>query len=95
MLQHYPSPLLDSRVSALWTFDTEYQRKLLEIHKNLHLLAGVVEYSREFFRLTFTKLGSETYDRADGNLRQSYSNYAERAQITVDKIAALPSKGGV
>ena len=94
MLQHYPSPLLDSRVSALWTFDTDYQRKLLEIHKNLALLHGIVEQFREYFRLTFTNLSSENHERVEDNLRLSYENYAERARIIVNQTMALPSKGG-
>ena len=93
-LQHYSAPMLDSRVSALWSFDTDYQRKLLAIHKNLALLAAIVDQSREFWRLTFNELSSETYDRVSGNLRQCYANYAERAQIAVDAIAALPPEGG-
>jgi hypothetical protein len=31
MLQKYPVPLLDSRVAALWSFDTSFQRSLLDI----------------------------------------------------------------
>lgn len=34
VLQHYPVPLLDARVSALWSFDTSLQRQLLGIRRN-------------------------------------------------------------
>ena len=92
--QHYSAPMLDARVSALWTFDTDYQRKLLGIHKDLALLAAIVDQSREFWRLTFSELSPEMYGRVSGNLRQCYVSYAERAQILVEKIAALPQEGG-
>ena len=94
MLQHYPAPLLDSRVSALWTFDFPYQRKLLDIHKNIALLDAIVEQFREYFRLTFTQQSPGNHVLIADNLRQSYENYAERACIVVDRIAALPAKGG-
>ena len=31
VLQKYPVPILDTRVSALWTFDTTVQRRLLDL----------------------------------------------------------------
>ena len=89
ILQHYPAPLLDARVAALWSFETDFQRQLLEIHKDLRLLADIVVQSCEFFRLSFTEMSSANYDLAAGNLRQSYRNYAERAKIIVDHIRRL------
>jgi hypothetical protein len=89
LLQHYPAPLLDARVSALWTFDTTLQRQLLELHRNLALLDAIVDQSREFFRLTFNTLSDENYTRVSDNLKQSYSEYAERAKIIVDQIETL------
>jgi hypothetical protein len=89
LLQHYPAPLLDARVSALWTFDTTLQRQLLELHRNLALLDTIVDQSREFFRLTFNTLSDENYTRVSDNLKQSYSEYAERAKIIVDQIETL------
>ncbi|MBY4599705.1 hypothetical protein K3217_29710 [bacterium BD-1] len=89
MLQIYPAPLLDARVSALWSFETTFQRKLLEIHKDLRLLADIVSQSREFFRLSFNEMSSANHDLAAANLRESYRNYAERAKVVVDHIAQL------
>lgn len=93
VLQVYPAPLLDSRVSALWSFETEYQRQLLEIHKDLSLLAEIVQQSREFARLTFNELSSANRELVAGNLRQSYLNYAERARIVVDHVRRLNNVG--
>ncbi|KQY54399.1 hypothetical protein [Lysobacter sp. Root494] len=88
VLQHYPAPLLDARVAALWSFETDYQRQLLEIHKDLMLLSDIVRQSREFFQLTFS-VSAANHDLLAGNLRQSYENYAERAKIVVDHVRRL------
>lgn len=56
MLQRYSVPLLDARVSALWTFDTSFQRQLLEIRTCVALLDDLVDRGRKYFDLTFTKL---------------------------------------
>lgn len=89
MLQHYSVPLLDSRVAALWTFDTTFQRQLLEIRRNVALLDDIVERGRKYFDLTFTKLEEENYRLVTENLEQTYSLYAERAKSIVDQIANL------
>lgn len=41
-LQKYGTPLLDARVSALWTFDTGAQRTLLEIRSALDIISEIV-----------------------------------------------------
>lgn len=92
MLQHYPVPLLDARVSALWSFDTAFQRQLLEIRRNMAILDDVVDRSRKYFDMTFTKLEEVNYDLVTGNLTQTYALYAERATLVVDQIRSL--KGG-
>ncbi|MEB2234043.1 hypothetical protein VDS41_21695 [Xanthomonas campestris pv. campestris] len=92
-LQIYPAPLLDSRVSALWTFDTDLQRKLLTIKRNLSILDGTVLQLREYFRMTFGDLNPANREIVDANMRQLYENYAERARIIVDQVRELPRAG--
>ncbi|MET0334921.1 MAG: hypothetical protein ABW190_11665 [Rhizobacter sp.] len=92
MLQHYPVPLLDARVSALWTFDTAFQRQLLEIRRNVALLDDVVDRSRKYFDLTFTKLEEDNYRLVTENLTQTYELYAERAIVIVNQIVALKTE---
>jgi len=89
MLQHYPVPLLDARVSALWSFDTSLQRQLLEIRRNVAILDDVVDRSRKYFDMTFTKLEGNNYELVAGNLTQSYELYAEWAMTIVDQIKIL------
>lgn len=89
MLQCYPAPLLDSRVAALWTFETEFQRKLLAIRRNLNLLDETVVQLRQYFRMTFEAQSQGNRSRIDSNIRQLYENYFERVKIVVNQIAEL------
>jgi hypothetical protein len=89
VLQYYPIPLLDARVSALWSFDTSFQRQLLEIRRNFAILDDVVDRSRKFFDMTFTKLEGNNHELVAGNLTQTYEVYAERAMIIVNLIKSL------
>lgn len=89
VLQYYPIPLLDARVSALWSFDTLFQRQLLEIRRNLAILDDVVDRSRKYFDMTFTKLEGKNHELVAENLTQTYELYAERAMIIVNLIKSL------
>ena len=89
VLQYYPVPLLDARVSALWSFDTSFQRQLLEIRRNFAILDDVVDRSRKYFDMTFTKLEGNNHELVAGNLTQTYEIYAERAMIIVNLIKSL------
>lgn len=89
VLQYYPIPLLDARVSALWSFDTSFQRQLLEIRRNFAILDDVVDRSRKYFDMTFTKIEGNNHELVAANLTQTYEVYAERAMIIVDLIKSL------
>lgn len=89
MLQHYPVPLLDARVSALWTFDTAFQRDLLAIRRNVGLLDDIVDRSRKYFDLTFTNLDGDNPQLVRANLNQCYELYADRAIAVVEQIVEL------
>jgi hypothetical protein len=89
MLQYYPVPLLDARVSALWTFDTDFQRRLLEIRRNVALLDDLVDRSRKYFDLTFTSLEGINGEAVRANLNQCYEMYAHRATMVVEQILDL------
>ena len=92
MLQRYPVPLLDSRVAALWSFDTEFQRQLLEIRTRLELLDDLVDRSRKYFDLTFTKLEGNNYALVTENFSQACAQYAQSAENIVGVIMALPRR---
>ncbi len=89
MLQHYSVPLLDARVSALWSFDTSFQRQLLEIRRKIEILDDVVDRSRKYFDMTFTKLEDDNYRLVIENLDQTYALYAEQAMRIVDLVRGL------
>jgi len=88
LMQKYAVPLLDYRVSALQSFDTAYQIKLLQVRRNIALLDAIVDQSREFYRLTFSVQGNN-HERVSGNLVQTYGEYADRSKIIADQISAL------
>lgn len=86
VLQKYPVPLLDGRVSALWTFDTGFQRDLLAIRQNIHLLDDLVDRSRKYHDMTFNKSEGDNHQRITGNINLVCDLYAQRAVRTVKLI---------
>lgn len=87
--QKYAVPLLDSRVSALWSFDTEFQRNLLEIRQLLNRLDDLVERSRKLHDMTFSNLDELNRGAVNENIKENISFYADSAKLIVDKIAKL------
>jgi hypothetical protein len=89
VLQRYPVPLLDARVSAVWTFDTSFQRGLLAVRQNMHFLDDLVERTRRYHDMTFVALDSANHARVIENIDQAYDLYAERAIRTVNLIRGI------
>jgi hypothetical protein len=89
MLQRLTAPLLDSRVSAMWSFETSFQRQLLEIRQQLALLDDLVDRSRKYFDLTFGKLEESNYDLVKDNFHQACDLYARGAERVVRLIRAI------
>ncbi|GGC23946.1 hypothetical protein [Pseudoduganella buxea] len=89
VMQKYPVPLLDSRVAALWSFDTSFQRRLLEIRQLMHRLDDLVDRSRKLQDMTFTSLTDENRALVEQNIMQTISFYGQTAKQVVDKINAL------
>jgi hypothetical protein len=89
VLQRYSVPLLDSRVSALWTFDTSFQRDLLSVRQDLYLLDDLVAQSRKYMDMTFSNLENGNDKLVKDNFTQACALYAERAQRTIDRIRRL------
>jgi len=91
MLQKYPVPLLDSRVSALWSFETEFQRDLLAIRQGMHRLDDMVDRQRKLHDMTFSKMDPENREALEANIKETVTFYGQSAQKVVDKIANLTS----
>jgi hypothetical protein len=85
-MQSYGTPLLDARVSALWSFDTASQRTLLEIRSAFDIAAEIVERGRHFHNLTFQKLENGNHARAVENIEGCYDQYAKQAKRIVELI---------
>lgn len=85
-LQNYGTPLLDARVSALWSFSTEAQRVLLELKTEMGFVDDAVAQSRFFNELTFKDLPSANYQIATQSVREYIATYAQRARHAVELI---------
>ncbi|OZA35611.1 MAG: hypothetical protein B7X82_01025 [Hydrogenophilales bacterium 17-64-65] len=85
-LQRYNTPLLDARVSALWSFDTSSQRILLEIRSALDIAAEIIDRATHFTNLTFQKLENGNHQRAVENVTGCYDQYAAQAKRIVELI---------
>lgn len=85
-LQRYSTPLLDARVSALWSFDTASQRVLLEIRSALDITSEIVDRATYFTNLTFQKLENGNHERALENVSGCYDQYAAQAKRIVELI---------
>lgn len=88
-LQKYPVPMLDSRVSAMWSFDTDVQRRLLDVRTRVELLNDIVDRSRKYTDMTFTKLEGENYRLVVENINQCNSLYAESAKRIAGQVQEL------
>ena len=89
VMQCYPVPLLDARVSAMLSFSTSFQRQLLQIRRNVALLDDLVDRARNYHDMTF-KVEGDNYRLVVENQNQACAEYASRAKITVDLIRSLP-----
>lgn len=87
--QKYAVPLLDSRVSALWSFDTAFQRDLLEIRQLMNRLEDLVDRSRKLHDMTFSNLDPANRAAVDDNIKQNIAFYGDSVKLVVDKIAKI------
>lgn len=84
-------PLLDARVSALWSLESRVQILLLDIRSSVNLLNELVDQARYYNGLTFGKLEGENYQRVVSNLEGCHRQFAERAKRIIGKIEELGS----
>lgn len=90
VLQKYSTAMLDSRVSALWSFDTQLQRQLLNLKRELTLLDDLVDQSRKYADLTFSLDGADRVAVAN-NFNIAIEQYARRCERIVRTIRQLHS----
>jgi len=82
-------PLLDSRVSALWSFDTNFQRTLLQIRAHLEALAKLSVSAEKYFDQTFDDMEQANRIRVNSNYTMTVRKYADEAKIIVDLIHTI------
>lgn len=90
-LQKYGTPLLDARVSAIWSFDTDTQRALLEIRSALDFNAETVERAKYYNNLTFQKLENGNHSLVVDNIEGCYKQYAAQAKRIIELIEKFQS----
>ena len=90
VLQHYPVPLLDARVSAMQSFSTAFQRQLLQIRRNVALLDDLVDRARNYHDMTF-KIEGKNHRLVVENQNQACAEYANRAKTVVDLVRSIPA----
>jgi len=88
-LQAYPVPLLDSRVSALWSFDDQFQRTLLQIRTRLSQLERLAERSEAQLDKTFSEMTRENRERLYQNINSTWRQYAKTARKIVDLVDTI------
>jgi hypothetical protein len=81
-------PLLDSRVSARWSFDTSFRRRLLGIQQIMHRFDGLSDRTHKLHDMSFSNLDANLALLSE-NLKNTAAFYAESAKQVVDKIAEL------
>ena len=91
-LQHYAVPLLDSRVLAFLTFDTDFQRQLLQLRREIAILDALVDRAEKYLDLTYAEIDSGNRRRASEGHTKACANYAFRAMRIVKKIRRLRSE---
>lgn len=88
-LQKYPVPLLNLRVSALWSFDTSVQRRLQEIRQMMHGLDNPVDRTYKLHYMSFSNLVVTSRALLSENLEGTAAFYAESAKQVVDNIVEI------
>jgi len=87
-LQKYSVPVLDARVSALYTFTTGEQIALLGIRTQLGFVDDAVDRARKYNDWTFQKHEGENYKLIIENGNTALDDYARYAENAVERIAA-------
>ena len=81
ILQKFSAPLLDSRISAIWSFDNRYQQDLLSVRTHLSFLNDIVDRSRTCHDFTFAELSKENHELINQNYIFLCNDYAARCDI--------------
>lgn len=85
-LQKYSIPVLDSRLSALYTFSIAEQVAFLGIRTQMGFVDDAVDRVRKFNDMTFQEHHAENYALVIENVTSALDDYARHAALTVDRI---------
>lgn len=74
-------------------FGASFQRGRLSVRQNIHMLDDLVERTRKYHDMTFSKLEGDNQQHVVENIDQACDLYAERAVRTVVLIRELTTRG--
>jgi hypothetical protein len=82
-------PFSDARTPSWHSLPASVRLELLAIHTDIRLLNDVVDQTRMYFNLTFTKLEGSNPTTVVENLRGAYDQYGKRCRIAADRMHRL------
>jgi len=92
-LKKYSTPMIDSKISMLNGFGSEYQNLVLELKAVLNLLNEEVDQFRFYFNQTFiSSLSEKNRVAIAANIETSYATVFNGAQRAVDLIERILAK---
>ena len=86
-LKTFSTPLIDSLLENISIFDSEFQRKILEIKAQVDMLNQEIENSKDYFYFTFNPESlSANKDILRANMKSSYNQIQEKCKYIVNLI---------
>jgi hypothetical protein len=85
-LVKFALPFVDARVSAFHSMASIVQLQLLAARSDVRLIDDLVDQSRTYMHLTFSKLEANNYTTVVENLRDVYIQYMKRCRMAADRV---------
>jgi len=90
-LKTIPLPFLNSQLSSLSLFSTEFQRKALKIASRLSIMNEEIDASNFYHKKTFESLSEQNHSTVVVNMLGCYQNLFLVGQPLIDDITVLLS----
>ena len=80
-------PFIDSNISYISLFHTEYQRQILDVRTQVHFLNEQIEQTRYFYKMTFDgNISDDNHAKISQNLNNTYLKIAQTSRTIITKI---------
>jgi hypothetical protein len=92
-IKTFSLPVIDALLGDISIFDTDFQRKLLELRSQIDILNQEIEYCMQYFFLTFDPTSMATNSNTlNTNIENSHKQIANRCKIVIEKIEEILEK---